>query len=367
MMSDIISRLAFACLIFMNLCFYSIFTRAQSFLKAKTGQKIYDTFLQRLSGMPVQEGGFMRKKHQNKSRLSVTRNYKDTVFRKLFEDKRELLSLYNAVNGTAYDNPEELEIVTLDSAIYMSMKNDLAFIVDFELNLYEHQSTGNPNMPLRFLQYVTKQYERLIDKNLLYRNHLVKIPAPHFIVFYNGTAPQPETQLLKLSSAFFHQEDNPQLELKVLVLNINHGNNLRLMEQCRILKEYTEYVELVRCYAARMDIDAAVNLAVDECITNGILEDFLRKNKAEVVAMSIFEYDEEAVLALIRSDEREDGRNEGLLQARQEAIVELLEDLGEIPESLGIQICEETDLDTLKRWHKLAAKADSIEQFITTM
>ena len=309
----------------------------------------------------------MKKKRQKNSRPSVTRNFKDTVFRKLFEDKRELLSLYNAVSGTAYNNPEELEIVTLDNAIYMSMKNDLAFIIDFELNLYEHQSTGNPNMPLRFLQYVTKEYERLVEKNLLYRNHLVKIPAPHFIVFYNGTAPQPEKQLLKLSNAFFHREKDPQLELKVLVLNINHGNNLRLMDQCRILREYTEYVDLVRSYASRMDIEDAVNLAVDECIKNGILEDFLRKNKAEVVAMSIFEYDEEAVMALIRSDEREDGRNEGLLQARQESVLELLEDLGEISESLNIKICEETNLDTLKRWLKLAAKTDSIEHFIAAM
>lgn len=309
----------------------------------------------------------MKKKQQKNSRSSVTRNYKDTVFRKLFEDKRELLSLYNAVSGTAYDNPEELEVVTLDNAIYMSMKNDLAFIIDFELNLYEHQSTRNPNMPLRFLQYVTKEYERLVEKNLLYRNHLVKIPAPHFIVFYNGTAPQPEKQLLKLSNAFFHREENPQLELKVLVLNINHGNNLRLMDECKILKEYAEYVDLVRNYASRMDIEDAVNLAVDTCIRNGILEDFLRKNKAEVVAMSIFEYDEEAVMALIRSDEREDGRNEGLLQARQESVLELLEDFGEIPESLRIKICEETNLDTLKRWHKLAAKTDSIEQFVAAM
>lgn len=105
----------------------------------------------------------MKKKRQKNSRPSVTRNYKDTVFRKLFEDKRELLSLYNAVSGTAYNNREELEIVTLDNAIYMNMKNDLAFIIDFELNLYEHQSTGNPNMLVRFLQYVTKEYERLVE------------------------------------------------------------------------------------------------------------------------------------------------------------------------------------------------------------
>lgn len=309
----------------------------------------------------------MKEKHQKKSTPTITRNYKDTVFRKLFEDKRELLSLYNAVSGATYDNPDELEIVTLENAIYMSIKNDLAFIVDFELNLYEHQSTGNPNMPLRFLQYVAKEYEKLIDGNLLYRNRLVKIPAPHFLVFYNGTAPQPEKQLLKLSNAFFHPEENPQLELEVLVLNINHGNNTYLMERCQILREYMEYVNMVRGYAALMDIESAVSLAVDECIKNNILKEFLIKNKAEVVAMSIFEYDEEAVMALIRSDEREDGKNEGLLQGKVESILELLEDYGEIPESIKTQIFKETNPDILKRWHKLAAKVNSIEQFIVAM
>ena len=77
----------------------------------------------------------------------VNRNYKDTIFRMLFSDRKNLLSLYNAINGTSYMNPEDLEIVTLENAIYMGMKNDLSFIIDTNLFLYEHQSTYTRLLP----------------------------------------------------------------------------------------------------------------------------------------------------------------------------------------------------------------------------
>ena len=118
---------------------------------------------------------------------TANRKYKDTVFRMLFSDRENLLSLYNAVNGTTYERSEELEIVTLENAIYMGMKNDLAFIIDTNLFLYEHQSTYNPNMPLRDLFYISSEYQKLVDHKSLYSSALQKIPAPYFIVFYNGT------------------------------------------------------------------------------------------------------------------------------------------------------------------------------------
>ena len=139
--------------------------------------------------------------------ILIVRNYKDTVFRKLFNDRKELLSLYNAMNGSSYENPDELEIVTLDNAIYMGVKNDLAFLIDFHLNLYEHQSTWNPNMPVRFLQYVAKEYEKLLNNHRLYAGKTLKLPAPHFVVFYNGLEKRPEKEILKLSSSFIQQEE----------------------------------------------------------------------------------------------------------------------------------------------------------------
>ena len=226
-------------------------------------------------------------------KVTVNRTYKDTVFRKLFSDRKNLLSLYNAINGTAYTDETELEIVTLESAIYMGMKKDLAFIIDTNLFLYEHQSTYNPNMPLRDLLYISSEYQKLVDKESLYSSVLLKIPAPHFIVFYNGRRKMLDRWTNFLSEAYKNQQGEPDLELKVVTININDGHNEELMEQCRILGEYAQYVEIVRKNAEAMSLDVAVQNAVDECIQKGILEDFLRANRAEVIAMSIFEYDKE--------------------------------------------------------------------------
>ena len=229
----------------------------------------------------------------HKKQLTTHRNYKDTVFRMLFSDRKNLLSLYNAVSGAHYDDPQKLEIVTLENAIYMGMKNDLAFIIDTDLFLYEHQSTYNPNMPLRDLFYISSEYQKLVDKKSLYSSVLQKIPAPQFIVFYNGTEKEKDSWVNHLSEAFQNLSGNPKLELEVLTININEGHNPELMEQCQTLKEYAQYVNCVRRYAKKFELADAVEQAVDECIHKNILSEFLRKNKAEVIAMSIFEYDKE--------------------------------------------------------------------------
>ena len=251
----------------------------------------------------------------------VNRSYKDTLFRMLFQEKEALLSLYNAVGQTDYKDASQLEIVTLENAIYMNMKNDLAFLINLELNLYEHQSTWNPNMPLRDLFYVAKEYEQLIRKETLYSSRLVKLPVPRFLVFCNGRMPdQAEKIILKLSDSFEKRTGEPELELKVTVLNINAGCNETLMNACRLLKEYSLYVARVRSYASQMDMNTAVNRAVEECISEGILEDFLLKSRAEVVAMSIFEYDEERERELIKKAEFESGKEEGLKLGKAQGI-----------------------------------------------
>ena len=242
----------------------------------------------------------------------VNRNYKDTVFRMLFSDRKNLLSLYNAVNQKHYTNPEDLEIVTLENAIYMGMKNDLAFIIDTNLYLYEHQSTYNPNMPLRDLFYISNEYQKLLDKKSLYSSSLQKIPAPNFIELYNGTDTLSDFSEHRLSSAFENLSGEPKLELIVTVLNINEGHNALLMEHCQTLKEYSQYVAKVRKYAAGMPLDQAVKYAVDECIKENILADFLRKNRAEVISMSIFEYDKEEEEKKLRKAEYEAGVEAGV-------------------------------------------------------
>ncbi len=294
-------------------------------------------------------------KRENEKAAKGRRTYKDTVFRMLFRKKEELLSLYNAMSGSCYTDPEKLEIVTLDNAVYMSMKNDLAFLADFHLYLYEHQSTVNPNMPLRFLQYVSREYEKLLGGGSLYTRRRIMVPAPQFVVFYNGTDYLPEKSEQRLSRSYGADGAEPCLELKVQVLNINEGSNEELKEQCRALKEYMQYVECVREKAGGMPIEEAVPCAVEECIRQGILEEFLRKNKAEVVPMSIFEYNEEETLKAIRADEFEMGMQSGIEKGIEKGIeqsiglmVESCAELGIARESAAAKIREKFNLDEEK-------------------
>lgn len=182
-------------------------------------------------------------------KANVQRNFKDTVFRMIFKERENLLSLYNAVNQTSYTDVENLEITTLENAVYMNYKNDISFVFDFELLLYEHQSTCNPNMPLRDLLYVSRVLQSRIRDENLYSKRLIRIPAPKFVVFYNGTDFQPEQQILRLSEAFEKKQERPALELNVIVYNINLGHNQELLGTCRLLKEYAQYVEQVRIFA----------------------------------------------------------------------------------------------------------------------
>ena len=223
----------------------------------------------------------------------VNRNYKDTVFRMLFQDRENLLSLYNAVNGTVYEDVDGLVITTLQDAVYMNYKNDVSFVFDFTLSIYEHQSTVNQNMPLRDLIYVSKVLQGQMKDQDIYSSRQIKLPTPKFVVFYNGTDEQPEKQILRLSDAYEKQLEEVELELTVTVYNINYGHNQKLLEACQTLKEYAQYVAVVREYAKEMPLAEAVESAVDSCIRQGILADFLRKNRAEAIEMSIFEYDEE--------------------------------------------------------------------------
>lgn len=249
--------------------------------------------------------------------VKANRNYKDTLFRLLFRDAEQLLQLYNAVNGTHYVNAEDLKVVTLENAVYMNMKNDLAFVMDFYLNLYEHQSTFNPNMPLRDLFYVAREYQNLIEDESLYSSTLIRIPTPRFVVFYNGVEEQRERIELRLSDAYEQKTDAPEMELKVLMLNINCGHNKELLAQCRLLQEYMLYVECVRTYARKMKLDEAVERAVDECIQKGILREFLSRYRSEAIAVSIFEYDEEREKEKLRRAEYKAGEEQGSRSERE--------------------------------------------------
>lgn len=267
----------------------------------------------------------LKREHSERSAITANRKYKDTVFRKLFSDRKNLLSLYNAINGTAYMDASQLEIVTLDNAIYMGMKNDLAFIINTNLFLYEHQSTYNSNMPLRDLFYISGEYQKLVDLKSLYTSTRLRIPTPNFIVFYNGTEKNEDRWVEYLSESYENMSGEPNLELKVIILNINVGHNKKLMEECQTLREYAQYVAKVRRYSEEIELNTAVECAVSESIQEGILKEFLQKNRAEVIAMSIFEYNEEEEKRKLRKAEYEAGMAEGVMKTKKETVISLAE------------------------------------------
>ena len=258
----------------------------------------------------------------NNVSLPVNRIYKDRLYKMIFNDKSELLKLYNAINGTHYDDPAMLTITTLDNAIYMTMENDLSFIIDMRLALYEKQSTVNPNLPLRFLMYITDIYSAYTKDMNIYGSKKVQIPLSSFVIFYNGVKSQPDRTEFLLSELFHPTTDQPALELKAVMLNINKGHNQELMNACHTLRDYSEYVARIRTYSAEMPLTDAVEKAITECIHENILRDFLLKNRAEAKAMSIYEYDEEKTLRMFREEGYEDGERNGKIQATIEMCLE---------------------------------------------
>ena len=258
----------------------------------------------------------------NNVSLPVNRIYKDRLYKMIFNDKSELLNLYNAINGTHYDDPAMLTITTLDNAIYMTMENDLSFIIDMRLALYEQQSTVNPNLPLRFLMCITDIYSAYTKDMNIYGSKKVQIPLPSFVIFYNGVKSQPDRTEFLLSELFHPTTDQPALELKAVMLNINKGHNQELMNACHTLRDYSEYVARIRTYSAEMPLTDAVEKAITECIHENILRDFLLKNRAEAKAMSIYEYDEEKTLRMFREEGYEDGERNGKIQATIEMCLE---------------------------------------------
>ena len=254
----------------------------------------------------------------------IRRDHKDRIFRKLFGDpdnKENLLSLYNALNDRDYDDPDMLEITTIDDVIYMGMKNDVSCIIDNHMSLIEQQSTYNPNMPLRGMLYSGQLYDQYITSHDFnrYSGKLIKIPAPKYFVLYNGTGNLPERSVLRLSDAFLVPADEEGCyEWTAIMLNINYGHNKKLLSACRVLEEYSLFVEKTRTHiAAGRSPKIAVELTVDECIHEGVLSNFLKKHNAEVIGMFLTEYDEAETMEMFKREFREDGIEEGRREGLQ--------------------------------------------------
>jgi hypothetical protein len=268
-------------------------------------------------------------------RSNGNREYKSDVISMMLQIPEYALDVYNAMNDSVYTDPDMIQIMRLENGISLSVRNDASFFISNYLNLYEHQSTYSPNAPLRFLIYLTNLLKKTIRKRDLYGRKRVQIATPHFAVFYNGTEKRPEKEVLKLSDAFINRTDTPEIELTVTVYNINPDNNTQLLEKSEVLRGYMIFVNRVRENlehqkkiaqnapeydeaAYEEELEVAINEAIDYCVKHHIMEEFFRENRNEVTKSMVLDYTWERREELIRAEEYEDGKREGLEIGRAE-------------------------------------------------
>ena len=250
------------------------------------------------------------------------RRYKDSVFVDFFSEdktaKANFLSLYNALHGTSYQSTAILKNIRLKQVLYMSFANDVSYLVDGKIIvLAEHQSTINPNMPIRCLEYIARLYEQFYKSKEKYSRKQLVIPTPEFYVFYNGKEAYSDNSVLKLSDAFTQKQDEYVLELSVKVININYDKGSPILKSSKPLEQYSRFVDTVRRYVA-IDREHGFEKAIKECIQHDILREYLQRKSKEVLNMLIGEYDYDTDIAVQREESFELGLAEGEARGRSE-------------------------------------------------
>lgn len=250
------------------------------------------------------------------------REYKSDVFSMLMEEPEYALEVYNVLNGSNIEDPSIVEMVTLAKGISLSVRNDAAFIVDMDMNIYEHQSSYNPNMPLRSILYFAEIIKSILKDRDLFSRHQIMIPAPQFIVFYNGIENRPEYEEQRLSDAYCN-ETKPSLELICKIYNINDGYSKDILSKCSVLKEYMTFVNIVRKNVVS-GIENPIDEAILFCIDNNILERFLISRRNEVLKIMTIDMTFERREKLIRIEEQQYGRAEGRAEGIAKGRIDLI-------------------------------------------
>lgn len=285
----------------------------------------------------------------------VKRTYKDSLFSKLFGDpanKSNLLSLFNFLNGTDYPADTPVDINTIEDVIYMSIKNDVSCIIDGNLLLAEHQSTVNPNMPLRGFLYFGRLYEKFLasGRKKIYSTSRLLLPTPEYYIIYNGKSSAPAISKLRLSDSFQNPSVRSDYEWTATMINIRSPENQEIMKSCSILWEYNEFIETINHYLRDLPLEEAVDSAVNDCIHGNILKEYLTQHKAEVIGMILTEYDEEEVMEMLREEYRLAGLEEGRHEGRLEITIELIRSgdlsLDRISQVTGLSLAELENLQT---------------------
>lgn len=281
----------------------------------------------------------------------ANRKHKDSLFRDLFgsaERKENALQLYNALAGTSYDNVDDLELTTLEDVIYMNVKNDVSFVIGDEMVLFEHQSTHNPNMPLRGLEYFARLFTEHVERTnarAKYSSKQIKLPFPRYYVFYSGAANRPEREVFRLSDAFessMIESVEPAVEVVCEVINVNAGYNQSVADACPALLGYSFFVSKVRQYniSQERSLSDAVSAAIEDCISKGYLESYFREKKAEVSDMILTDWDAE----LQREQDRQEGFEDGVEQGIEQGLAQSIAQLREAGLTEAADLLEQTKL-----------------------
>ena len=313
---------------------------------------------------------------ENQLKGSINREYKSRLFGFIFgqeENKKWTLSLYNAIHGTSYDDPSAITINTIEDVVYMGMKNDLSILVSENISLYksmelyEQQSSYNPNMPVRAFMYAGKLYDKFIHSARLnrYGKKLLPLPLPKLVIFYNGEDEKEDETVLSLSDAFreeirqnvmhrhagnnaelndteitaemerIFQEASPDIEVRVRMVNINHGHSRAMLSKCRPLGEYAWFVAKVRknlAAGSASDAPAGIGYAIDKAIDDMPeafeIKKLITANRAEVKDMCLTEYNETETMEMLRQEGKEEGLQEGWQKAMLLNIKNLMESTG---------------------------------------
>lgn len=264
--------------------------------------------------------------------LSPQTQYRDRLFNFIFgsdEHREWTLDLYNAVNHTSYTDPDLIEFTTIREVLYLGMRNDVSFLISDLMNLWEQQSTFNPNMPLRMMEYTAQLYERFITQNRKnkFGKRQIMLPVPRLVVFYNGQDEKEDVVTLRLSDAFPEAlRPLANIEVEVTMLNINYGHNQAFLQACRPLTEYAWVVERVHENRRRLKglvpeeklLEVAIDRMIDEMPDKYVLKPYLEEHRAEVKGMLLTEYDEVKTMELFKEEGREEGRQEGRQEGREE-------------------------------------------------
>ena len=269
---------------------------------------------------------------ENKVTSNPNPEYKDRLFKFIFgreteQSKHWRLQLYNALNGTNFTDPDELKINTIENVVYITMRNDISFIVDTEMNLFEEQSSYNPNMPLRGYIYFGILYQNYLavnDMNLTSSSR-VMIPTPKFYVFYHGGPKQPERWKMKLTDSFLSKDESGDFQWTATIINLHPDHNAALNKSCIPLYHYVKFVSMITANKkAKLNNKEAIEKAVDEAIKQNLLDGFFKIHRAEVIGMCLEAVSEEELKRIWRRDGFSEGEQMGRSKQAVKAAINLL-------------------------------------------